>query len=246
MQTRPAEAGDWADVRDIAAASFQSSYALSPQQIETIMADQFERDAMRDRISESDTVVLVAETDEAEAGIGGFVEFTPGDRLTIDWLHVHPDVRGQGIGSALLEAVTGHDDGPLQARVLEDAVEGHDFLNRIGLAEDRNYRTSYGGEDFSIAVFSETGSETGANEPVVDVPETIVVDGSELRVVDDDPIPGRDAPFFPLRSADDDDPIGYVCTSCGSTEVAADGLDRLECSDCGNVHLAEEWDGAYL
>ena len=39
---------------------------------------------------------------------------------------------------------------------------------------------------------------------------------------------------------------GYFCSECASTDVSADGLDRLECGNCGNTHRADQWDDAYL
>ena len=53
--------------------------------------------------------------------------------------------------------------------------------------------------------------------------------------------------FFSVYTADDhDEPYGYLCSQCASTDVTADGLDRLECGDCGNAYRVDEWDGSYL
>lgn len=56
-------------------------------------------------------------------------------------------------------------------------------------------------------------------------------------------VPGRDAPLFVLHTSEGrSDPYGYFYSNCGST----DGLDRLGCGECGNLHLADEWDDSYL
>ncbi len=86
-----------------------------------------------------------------------------------------------------------------------------------------------------------------ANEPTVPVPESTPTDGTDRPVDRDETIPGREAPFFPTYSGEDrTERYGYFCSNCGSTDVSADGLDRLECGACGNLHLADEWDDSYL
>ena len=80
-----------------------------------------------------------------------------------------------------------------------------------------------------------------------DVPETTTDEGREVYVDADDPIPGNEAPFF--RTFDDEtreEHYGYYCANCGSTETAMGEMERIECSNCGNVHRADEWDAAYL
>ena len=127
MEIRPADADDREGIRAIARDSFQSSYSLSPQQIEIIVEDAFADSTLAARLDDPDAVVLVAETaldDEDEPGVRGFIDVDQGSTRTIRWLHVDPDARGQGIATALLERwpETG-DDTSLSARVMEDAVE---------------------------------------------------------------------------------------------------------------------------
>jgi GNAT superfamily N-acetyltransferase len=251
MEIRPADADDREGIRAIARDSFQSSYSLSPQQIETLIEGAFADPALADRLDDPDAVVLVAEsapdgTDTVE--VRGFVDVDDGAIRTIRWLHVDPEARGEGIATALIERVREEDAGrPLTARVLDDAVEGHEFLERFGLKRDGNDHVAVGGEEFAVAVFTSDGEEEAPNEPTVTVPESVTGDGVERTVDRDEPVPGREAPFFPVYSGEGhDDPYGYFCSGCGSTDVAADGLDRLKCGDCGNEHLADEWDSAYL
>lgn len=80
-----------------------------------------------------------------------------------------------------------------------------------------------------------------------DVPDTTTDEGREVYVDADDPIPGNEAPFF--RTFDDEareEHYGYVCSNCGSTATAMGEMERIECSNCGNVHRADQWDAAYL
>jgi len=81
----------------------------------------------------------------------------------------------------------------------------------------------------------------------VTVPENVDVEGESLPVDREDAIPGRDAPFFRIYSDEDrESAYGYFCSECGSTDVSADGLNRLVCGECGNLRRADDWDGSYL
>ncbi|PSP72402.1 GNAT family N-acetyltransferase [Halobacteriales archaeon QH_6_68_27] len=225
MEIRPAEPEDRARIATLAENSFRSSYALSPQQIETLVENEFDPETLADRIEDPDAALLVAEHAVGDAEqVQGFVDVTAGEERTIRWLHVDP-----------------------AARILEDAVEGGEFLEGFGLESDDTDHMSVGGEEFAVAVFTGGEGSDDPNEPAVAVPGSVPVDGAERPLDRDERIPGRDAPFFRTYAGEDRaDPYGYFCSNCGSTDVAADGLDRLECGECGNVHRAEEWDASYL
>jgi GNAT superfamily N-acetyltransferase/ribosomal protein S27AE len=249
MEIRPADPDDRERIRAVAHDSIRSSYSLSPQQIETIVEEEFGDGILTERLEEPDTVVLVADhTIEGTEEVLGFVDVATGSESMIRWLHVDPEARGEGIATALIERVREDADGtPVAARVLEDAVEGGEFFEEFGLEPDGNDRIEIGGEEFAATLFREGGETDAPNEPTVTVPESVAVDGVDRPVDRDESIPGREAPFFSAYSDEDrEEPYGYFCSQCGSTNVSADGLDRLECGNCGNVHLADEWDDAYL
>ncbi|RAW44619.1 GNAT family N-acetyltransferase [Halorubrum sp. 48-1-W] len=249
MNVRPMESDDRERIGEITRDSLQSSYSLSPAQIETILEEEFDDAALTDLLDDPDTVVLVAEVtvDEVET-VHGFVTVELGTKATIRWLHVDPAVRGEGVGTALLDRVRERfDDEPIAASILDDAVEGGEFLEGFGLKQSGHDRIRVGGEEFAVTVF--TGGQSTANpaEPTVTVPASVTVDGVDRSVDRDDSVPGSEAPFFTVYCADDEaDAYGYFCSQCGSTNVSTDGLDRLECGECGNTHLADEWDDAYL
>ena len=258
MEIRPADPEDTSRIRAIARASFRSSYSLSPQDIDAILADAFADDTLSERVDDPQVTVLVAEEDPKHAdgqAVQGFVDVTVERAATIRWLHVDPAARGRGIGTALIEAcraTAGGEETRLAARMLTDAVEGGAFVTEFGLERIGNDRSEFGGEEYTVDVFSE-GTAGGdsppevPNEPSVRVPDRVEEEGTELVLDRDDRIPGRDAPFFPLHADPaEDGPYGYLCSGCGSTDVWADGLDRLACSDCGNLHRADEWDEAFL
>ena len=248
MDVRPAESEDRERIEAVANDSFRTSYSLSPQQIEAILKTEFNDETLTERLEDSDTVVFVADgTIDGDETVLGFVDVTMGSEATIRWLHVDPEARGGGIATALIDRVRDEAGTPITARVLDAAVEGGEFLKEFGLGPDGNDEVTIGGEEFGVTVFTEGESTDTSNEPAVSVPESVTVDGAERSVDREETIPGREAPFFSIYSdAAEDDPYGYFCSQCGSTDVSADGLDRLECGDCGNVHLANEWDDAYL
>ena len=247
MNVRETTTDDADAVREIAERSFRASYALSPQQIDAIVEAEFSPAAIEERVEDTDTVLLVAEEPDEpvpELSVSGFAEFDADG--VFRWLHVHPEARGRGVGSALLEQI--HEEAAgresFRAIILEQAREGDQFLQRIGLSRTGGSEIEIGGQAFKVQEYELTDVEQSANEPSVDVPSTVEHDGESLTVVEDD-ISGTLAPFFPLTD-DDGERAGFFCSQCGTTEVAVGSLDRLECSECGNLHRADEWDSAYL
>lgn len=253
MEIRPAEPADSTRIREIAEHSFRSSYSLSPQGISIVLDEVFSDAALSDRIDDPEVHLLVAEADvEGVEDVQGFVDLVDDDEATLRWLHVHPDARGQGVATSLMERVqeTVEEGTPLRATMLAEAVEGAEFLTGFGLERTDSEEVEYGEERYMLDVFTagvEGEEAEDPNEPTVAVPETVEVEGRELHLDSDNAIPGRDAPFFSLYTdADESEPFGYFCSQCGSVDVSADGLDRLACNECGNLHKAEEWDGSFL
>lgn len=249
MNVRLAASDDREQISAIAGDSLRSSYSLSPAQIETILESEFDDASLAAMLDDTDTVVFVAdEMVDGDRTVRGFVTVEVGAKATVRWLHVDPTARGGGAATALVERVRERfGEKPLAACILDAAVEGGEFLEGFGLKRSHHDRIPIGGEEFDVAVFTEGQSTETSTEPSVAVPDTVSVDGADRFVDGGDGVPGREAPFFPVYSAvDETDPYGYFCSQCGSTDVSIDGQDRLECGNCGNTHLADEWDDAYL
>jgi len=249
MEVRPASEDDRSVIRDIGRDSFETSYSLSPLQIDSIVEDVFSEQALGDRIEDPESMVLVAEDDED--GVVGFVDGEFGDEGVLRWLHVDPGARGRGAGTSLVEEAREQfedRDIAFTARVLEEASEGKGFLERFDLHPSDSVHPDYADENLQEWVFRTGGEEeNGSNEPAVEVPESVSVGGDELPLDRDDPIPGTESPFFQVYTSEAfEERYGFFCSNCGSTDVSADGLDRLECSNCGSEHRADEWDSAYL
>lgn len=157
MNIRPAASTDRARIAEIARISYESSYSLGPGAIEAIIEDRFSEAALAGRIGAPDSLLLVAE-DDAGAGpdVQGFVEASVGTEVTMDWLHVYPEARGRGIGTALVERVRdAHEGRLLGARVLSSAAEGGEFFEQFGLQESGRGHSTIGGEEYSVVLFTE-------------------------------------------------------------------------------------------
>lgn len=247
MDVRPATSDDAARLREIGEASFRASYSLSPDQIETLVGVVFSGERLAEHVDDPETLVVVAEDD---GGIVGFVDVEMGAEAAIQWLHVDPESRGLGAGTRLFERAQSEAadrDLPVVARVLSENEEGKGFPERFGLRRSGKAKLEVGSEDLFEEVYAEDGVlETVAGESSVEVPETTDVDGEPHRVDESDRSPGVDGPFFGVYAADGDEHVGYFCGNCGSTDVGSDSLGRLACQDCGNKHLADRWDAAYL
>lgn len=246
MNVREATEADATRIYDIARQSIQASYAVSPTAIDVIMEEWFDARAMEERQS----VMGVAETDDS---VVGFAEGTITDNTgELVWLHVHPEERGQRAGTELFEwtrdTLLDRGAADVQARILAGNSEGDEFAERFGYERVDQRDTDFGGESWREHIYAPTTEDTGETDPAEprDIPSTIEEAGHE-RFVESETIPGDAAPFHPLYNDDAyEEQYGYYCSNCGSTVEAADELDRLKCTECGNVHRPDDWDGAYL
>jgi ribosomal protein S18 acetylase RimI-like enzyme len=124
-QVRRATEGDVDAVRAVAAAAWRDTYdgLLRPETIETFIARGYSPERVAARVR--DDAFLVAERPMGIVAFADAVEHE--DRLELQAIYAHPDARGQGAGSALLDALVG--EFPERA-ISADVVEG----NRIGEA----------------------------------------------------------------------------------------------------------------
>ncbi|UPM41819.1 GNAT family N-acetyltransferase [Halocatena salina] len=248
MNVRNATEADATRIYDIARQSIQASYAVSPTAIDVIIEEWFGVETIEDRLDES--VIGVAETDDS---VVGFAEGTLADDTgELRWLHVHPEERGQKAGTELFEWMreTLHDRGAtaVHVRILASNSEGDSFAERFGYERIDQQDTEFGGDDWREHIYAPTAKEAEETDPAEpqNVPSTIDAEGDE-RFVADDTIPGDAAPFHPVYNDDTyDEQYGFYCSNCGSAVEAADELDRIKCTECGNVHRPDDWDGAYL
>lgn len=70
--------------------------------------------------------------------------------------------------------------------------------------------------------------------------------GETLYVDSGDAERGTEGPFYVVyRDAERTRRWGYYCDRCGSFGTAMDSMGRIQCTDCGNLKKADEWDSAH-
>jgi ribosomal protein S18 acetylase RimI-like enzyme len=243
MEIRTAESADTDVIREVARRSMEASYTLSPQTIEGAVAQWYDDEAMAEKLDDEDLVMLVV---EGENGVLGFSEsalLEEGGDGDLNWLHVDPDYRGDGVARRLFEATREHlmDLGAarMRGRVLRDNTAGNDFYDYFGFVKVGDAKVDIDGTDYVENIYVEDDPEE--LEPVTNA------EGRELFVDYNDADRATLAPFLAVYTdADRSDRWGYYCSNCESMDVAVDTMGRIECNDCGNVSKATRWDAAYM
>jgi len=243
-----------------------ADYAISPQQIDAVVEDQFGRDRLEGDSGDSEATYVVAETDDevAETTVAGVVVGRVADEIgEIRWLFVDPEHRGKELGTNLFEAARDElrENGADAIRIypLEEATQGPQFAERLGFEQVGNREVDIGGESFVEYAYAEasgddaevSASEGGdsAGDPTesTEFPNTEERDGHRVTTGDDEGLyldtddahSGTAAAFFVVYEDEDfEDRYGFYCGNCGSLDVSVDQMDRYECSDCGNSHAS--------
>lgn len=251
---RPAEAGDEERVQEIAKASTTTSYDLSPRERDELLAAVFGEDAQAEARDGDDAALFVGEVDGEVAGVALTSRSAPDG--VVQWLHVHPDHRGHGVGTALFERAqedaAEHTSEEPRVEVADSNREGAGFVERFDLERVDEGQAEVGGIDLRVRRYGPRGEGGGPTDERqeeaedIDVPDTVEVDGQTVYLLNEQ-LPGADGPFVPAYTDEDrSEAYGYYCTNCDSLDVAMDSMDAIECDECGNAHRPEEYDGAYL
>ena len=243
MEIRHAEPDDADAVRRVAHRSFEASYALDPSVTEALLEGPFGEDGLASRITDRGTTCLVA---ERNGEVAGFAELAV-DEVEIAWLHAHPEHRGAGVGTGLLERLREAlppGVGRLRASVLGANVGGEGFAQRHGFEHVDRTEREVANERLGEHVYADVEAASTRDESAGRPPETVEVDRADLTVDADDRTSGTDAPFF--GAFDADERTGLYCANCGTVAAVVDEPGRVECATCGNTHRPDEWDDAYL
>jgi ribosomal protein S18 acetylase RimI-like enzyme len=247
MEFREAEPGDGGDIRSVALASLHASYddVLGEETVDEAFENWYDPDVLAADLDSDELAFVVAEDDD-----GSVVGFShvhvrhEQDEGRIQWLHVHPDNRGSGVGSRLLE----HTRDVLQARgighvsgeVLADNVAGNEFYRGHGFSLRDQYTVEVGGRFVAENVYDDAEVEPADLEPVETPEGTMYADMSDEHR-------GKHAPWYPVyRSEDGTRRYGWFCAGCESVDNAMDAMGRVQCNDCENARKPERWDAAYL
>lgn len=250
MGTRYATESDCDRIKAIAERSFRASYALSPEDIEGIVEQEFAVETMASRLEdEQENVVIVAEQDDS---ILGFAEarVTNDDRGEVVWLHVDPPERGNGAGTELFERAVAElrerSVAAVRATVLAQNQEGGEFFENFGFETTDQIEREFGSKTLHMDVFRDTRSEHTADDDVVHDDEEVIVDGEPRYIDSDASIPGDEAPFLIVfQEPQREERYGFYCANCGSVTDSVDGVGNVVCDNCGNVHRPDEWDSSY-
>ena len=274
MELREPNSGDTERLRAVAQSAMTASYALSPQQIEAIVEDQFSDENLTRISDHSETVSFVAENgadEDSKTVVGLVTGSVEGDVGEVRWLLVDPEHRGNGIGTQLFETMveTLRDRGVehVRANTLEANSEGAQFFERFEYVRTDERPVEIGDDSLVEYVYTEPSAAGGksktdsakTDDDEVEFPDTEVhggvltattEDGQQVYIDRDDGESGTEDSFFPTYVDEEHtEQFGYYCANCGSLDVSVDSMDRLKCGECGNSHASrssESYDESYL
>jgi GNAT superfamily N-acetyltransferase len=132
-------------IRAIAHAAWRATYKslLRPATIDWFLERAYSEDRVGLRIERHET--WVAELDGVVAAFAES-EILP-DRVTLVAIYADPDRRGRGLGTALLDAITGAHPGlPVAADVLVGNADGETFYAARGFQPEEDVDEELGGE----------------------------------------------------------------------------------------------------
>ncbi|MEF8781302.1 MAG: GNAT family N-acetyltransferase [Haloferacaceae archaeon] len=251
MHVREATVDDVDGIRRVARESLEESYesALGGDRVEEGIESWYSAERLREEIPDDDRPIVVALEDDS---IVGFAQSYLAKRREpvgeIDWIHVGPEFRGEGIGSRLLERVEEllRDRGAtrLEGRALLANPTGRTFYEREGYTDAGEREIDVGGESFRERLYVKFVA--GDGEQVLTEARS-GPDGTLLYVAFDEAVRGSRGAFYPAYAdREREDLHGWVCGNCDSFDVAIDTMDRFECTACGNRRKPMRWDAAYL
>jgi ribosomal protein S18 acetylase RimI-like enzyme len=251
MDVRHATREDVEAVRQVARESLAASYghAIDAEFIDEAVAGWYDPDDLVAELEDDDAVFVVAAEGDRVVGFAQSYVVRRREAIgEVDWLHVDPDRRGEGIGAELLDylerALFERGVGRIEGRVLDANETGREFYEQEGYDDIGKRRVRIADGEFVEHVFSkfldaETEGPTieGRTGP----------DGETLYVAYDESMRGSSAPFYAVYADEDrTDRWGWFCGGDESFHVAADAMDRFECHECGNRTKPSRWDAAYL
>lgn len=159
MTIRTARQADAGAIRSVAEASWAKDYPdiLSSESLQEGLDEWYSRSSIRDAIERSHSRTLVAERDGAVVGFVHAIWDVEKEEGNVLRLYVHPDHRGQGLGTELLEAAceTLFDSGAerVRAMVLAANEVGNEFYSDFGFEHVDTEAIDVGGETYQENTF---------------------------------------------------------------------------------------------
>jgi ribosomal protein S18 acetylase RimI-like enzyme len=247
MEVREATPADGEEIREVATASLRETYAdpLGEEIVAAAADEWYAPDRLDDRLDDDEEVAyLVAETGE---GVVGFSESElDGDAAAaIQWLHVHPDARGDGIGVELLEhteaALRERGATRVEGRVLAANTVGNEFYQDHGFSRSGEVELDVGGSTHTEHRYVKLPTDDA------ELTERRDTEVGPLWVAFDERERGSDAPFYAAyRDEQRTEKYGFYCANCETADTVMNTMGRVTCNNCGNERRATRWDAAYL
>ncbi|MFB6206364.1 MAG: GNAT family N-acetyltransferase [Haloglomus sp.] len=241
MQIREATPADESAIRSIAKRSMEASYSLSPGAIEEAIERWYSSEVFTEKLADDDLLFLVV--DDGVEVVGFSESELVDDQGDINWLHVDPMHRGEGIGKNLFDetrrALRDRGAETIRGRVLADNTEGNRFYESQGLVKSGEGKVELDGPTFIENVY--TDAETD------DLESATTPSGGEVFIDHLDTDRGSKGAFHVVYTDNNrEDNWGYYCGNCGSFITSMDTMGRMECDECGNQRKPTRWDAAYM
>lgn len=247
MDYREATSADAAGIRRVAEASLMETYADAlGEDVVSAAADEWYRDErLTDRLGDDAVQFLVVEDEDSVVAFSES-ELDGDAAAAIEWLHVHPDHRGQGIGVELLERteteLLERGANRIEGRVIAANQPGNDFYQAHGYVQTGVRSLDVGDTTQTEHLYVKLPE---SDDPVLT--ERRETDAGSLYVAFDERERGSKAPFYSAyRTPDRTEKYGFYCANCESVDTAMDSMGRVACGECGNERKATRWDAAYL
>lgn len=254
MQFRPARETDIPGIRDVANRSLAASYDdvldadARQRAVESWYgAESADGDTFAEELADDLTVVIVAEEDGEAVGFAqAFVADGTPRVGRIEWLHVRPDRRKEGIADRLLDEIESalEEAGAerIEASVVEANEDGRAFYEHHGYELDHTRQVRLAGDrvaELTLVADIESMPEAGVERRETD-------DGTSVVIAFDESERGSDGPFNPTYLDDDrEEHYGWHCSVCDGFDVSIGSMDEFVCNDCGNKRRAMRWDSVY-
>lgn len=249
LHIRPARPEDVGSIRRIARSSLEHSYSdvLDHETIGEAVTIWYANDTFQYRLSEDDSVFLVAHSGSELMGFSESELEADGAVGAINWLHVDPHHRGQGVGETLLEesekALMEEGAMRIEGRVLEGNTKGNSFYRDHGYTQTGSRKIDIAGSTVQENRYlAFPGRET--TEGLLEEKQ---LGGESVYVALDERERGSKAPFYMVyRDTDREQAYGFCCANCESMDVSMSPMGQIECENCENTRKATRWDAAYL
>ena len=247
MEIRGLAAGDGPSLREIAHRSLMASYddLLGQRVIEEAVESWYGDDAVATYLAGEEMEFLIAAEDGKEIGFAQSHVVEDLHKGRILWIHVDPAHRERGVGTRLLDRMTGrlHDRGidTVSAVVLASHAAGIEFYESRGFEPLATRTVTIADQEYEEVVLREQGIEYDPLEM------RLTPDGDEVFIDFDESDRGSLAPFCAVyRDPHRERRWGWFCTGCESFATSMDTMGRIQCNDCGNTRQPTRWDAAYL